>query len=98
MSTGSTLVSSCRCCALVSRVQPVIVLSAVFWIVCSFVVCVCDMMGDQTVLAYSSCGRVRALYVQSSVSLDFPHVVVVRAFITFSDCLAFWVVVSMCFP
>ena len=44
-----------------SRVQPVIVLRAVFWIVCSFDVCACEVMGDRTVLAYSSCGRVMFL-------------------------------------
>ena len=46
---------------LVSRVHPVIVLSAVFCCVCSLVVLVLDMMGDQIVLAYSRMGRVMVL-------------------------------------
>ena len=44
-----------------SLVQPVIVLSAEFCIVCSLVVFVCDIMGDHMVLAYSNCGRVSVL-------------------------------------
>ena len=45
----------------VSSVQPVMVLSAVFCIVCSFCVFVWDIIGLQTVLAYSKIGRVIVL-------------------------------------
>ena len=43
---------------LVSAVHPVAVLSAVFWMVCSFCRFVVDVIGDQMVLPYSSVGRV----------------------------------------
>ena len=68
----------------VSCVHPVAILSAVFWIDCNFCVFVSDMMGDQTVLVYSSIGRVMVLYVLISVSLVLPQCVVVRAFSIFS--------------
>ena len=61
-----------------SRVQPVIVLSALFCMVCSFVMLVSDTIGDHTVLAYSIMGRVMVLYVAVSVSLALPHCVEVR--------------------
>ena len=38
---------------LVSGVQPVTTLRALFWVVCSFWRLVSDMIGYQTVLAYS---------------------------------------------
>ena len=56
---------------LVSRVQPVIVLKAAFWIF-SLLKKVNKMMGDQMVLAYSMMGRSNILYVVMSVSLLFP--------------------------
>ena len=69
---GSILVSVCRCAVLVSSVHPVIVLSALFCVVWSFVMFVSEAMGDHTVLAYSVIGRVIVLYVVVSVSLFLP--------------------------
>ena len=45
--TGRTCVSACMCCVGVVRVQPVIILSAVFCVVCSLFCCVCEMFGAQ---------------------------------------------------
>ena len=45
----------------VSAVHPVMTLSAVFCVVCSFCMFVVDMTGDHMVLAYSVIGRVIAL-------------------------------------
>lgn len=81
---------------LVSRVQPVIVLSAWFCMVCSFVVLVSDMMGDQIVLAYSMIGRVIVLYVVVSVSLAFPQCVDVSALRMLMVCLALCSVLFTC--
>lgn len=64
--------------------------------VCSFCVFVGVMMGDQTVLAYSSVGLVVALYVAVSVSFDFPQCVVVSVFSILLQFLAFSVVFVMC--
>lgn len=94
--SGSTDVSSCRCCMFVSCVQPVAVLSAVFCIVCSLFMFVFDVMGDQTVLLYSRMGRVIVLYVCISVSFVLPQCVDVRALIILSVCLAFCAVFCMC--
>ena len=80
-------VSSCRCCVLVSRVHPVIVLSAWFCTVCSFVMLVLDVIGDHIVLAYSIIGRVIVLYVVVSVSLDLPQCVDVSVLRMFIVCL-----------
>ena len=52
VSMRSIFVSVCRWCVFVSSVQPVIVRSAEFCIVCSLFMFVFDMMGDQIVLAY----------------------------------------------
>ena len=52
---GSMLVSSCRCCVLVSRVHPVVIRSAVFCTACSLFVS--DIIGGQIVLTYSSVVR-----------------------------------------
>ena len=65
---------------LVSRVQPVIVLKAAFWIFWSLLRDVDEMMGDQMVLAYSMMGRSNVLYVVMSVSLLFLQCVDVRSF------------------
>ena len=46
---------------LVSWVHPVAILSALFCIVCSLSMFVCDVVGDHTVDAYSRMGRVMAL-------------------------------------
>ena len=61
VSMGSIFVSVCRWCVFVSSVQPVIVRSAEFCIVCSLFICVFNMMGDQIVLAYSRMGLVIAI-------------------------------------
>lgn len=90
---GSICVSWCRCAALVSSVQPVIVLSALFCTVCSFCVLVSDIMGDHMVLAYSIIGRVIVLYVVVRVSFVFPQCVVVSAF----SMLIVWVALLMVF-
>ena len=58
--------------SMVSLVQTVIVLSTLFCIVCSLVVCVREIFGDHILLAYSSYGSVNVLYVHSSVSFVFP--------------------------
>lgn len=71
---------------LVSRVHPVAVLSAWFWIVCSLVMFVFDVMGDQIVFAYSRIGRVIVLYVVVRVSLALPQCVDVRALSMFMVC------------
>ena len=63
---GNRLVSSCRCCVLVSRVHPVVIRSAVFCAICSLFVFVSDIIGDQIVLPYSSFVLVMAVYVLSS--------------------------------
>ena len=65
VSIGSTLVSSCRCCVLVSCVQPVAILRAVFCTICSLSMFVSDALGDHMVEAYSSTVLVMALYVAS---------------------------------
>ena len=93
---GSVVVSACRCCMFVSCVQPVIVLSTVFCTICSLFVFVCEMIGDHIVFAYSSIGSVIALYVTSNVSLVLPQCVVVSCFRMFIVCLAFCVVLVMC--
>ena len=64
------LVSSCKCCGLVSRVHPVVIRSGVFCTVGSLFVFVSNIIGDQVVLLYSSVVRMMAAYVLSSVSLD----------------------------
>ena len=53
--------SVCRCWMFVSAVQPVIILSAVFWVVWSLLRFVSEMMGDQRVFPYSMTGRVMVL-------------------------------------
>ena len=45
--TWRTLVSACMCCVGVVRVQPVIIFSAVFCVVCSLLCCVSEMFGAQ---------------------------------------------------
>lgn len=59
----------------VSRVQPVAMRRALFCMICSLLILVCDAMGDQIVLAYSKMGRVMVLYVLSSVSFCLPQCV-----------------------
>ena len=57
---------------LVSCVNPVAILSAVFSIMCSLSMLVSHALGDHMVEAYSNTGLVMALYVVSMVSLCFP--------------------------
>ena len=56
----------------VSFVHPVAILSAAFCTICSLFILVLAAIGDQIVLAYSSVGRVIALYVVVIVSFCFP--------------------------
>ena len=86
---GNMLVSSCRSCVLMSRVHPAVIRSAVFCTVCSFFVFVSDIIDDQIVLPYSNVVLVMAVYVLSSVSLDFPQCVGVRTFSIFLCVLRF---------
>ena len=83
---------------LVSDVCPVAILKAVFCIICNLFICVCEIMGDHIVQAYSRRGRVSALYVCMSVSFCFPQLVEVSALIMFSDFFAFIIVFCMCGP
>ena len=71
---GSMLVSSCKCCVIVSRVHPVVIRSTLFCTVCSLLVFVSDIIGDKIVLPYSSVVRVMAVYVLSNVSFEFSQV------------------------
>ena len=73
----------------VSAVHPFAMRRAVFCNVCSFSKFVCLTIGDHTVLAYSICGLVMALYVATMVSLSLPHCLVVRAFSILIDLDAF---------
>ena len=93
---GSIFVSVCRCAELVSSVQPVIVRSALFCVVCSFVMFVSEAMGDHTVFAYSVIGRVIVLYVVVSVSLALPQCVVVSALSRFIVFVALVFMFCMC--
>ena len=93
---GSIFVSVCRCAVLVSSVHPVTVRSALFCVVCSFVMFVSEAMGDHTVFAYSMIGRVIVLYVVVSVSLFLPQCVVVRALSRFIVFVALVFMFCMC--
>ena len=62
----------------VSFVHPVAIRRAVFCMVWSLLMLVSDMIGDQTVLAYSRIGLVIALYVATIVSFCLPQFVPVR--------------------
>ena len=55
------MVSVCKSWMFVYAVQPVIILSAVFWVVWSLSRFVSKMMGDQRVFPYSMTGRVMVL-------------------------------------
>ena len=78
---GVCLLCVCVCCVFVSVVHPVVILSAVFCVICSLLM-LCLMLlasGDNMVESYSSIGLVMALYVVMIVSFCFPHVVDVSA-------------------
>jgi len=64
---------------LVSMVQPVIILNALFCVIWSFCMLVSETTGDQIVLAYSIAGKIRDLHVASRVSFCIPQGVAVRA-------------------
>ena len=65
---GSMLVSSCRCCVLVSCVHPVVTRSAVFCTEYSLLVFVSDIICDLIVLPYSSTVLVTTVYCLSDDS------------------------------
>ena len=85
-------VSSCRCCVFVSVVHPVAILSAVFCVICSLLMCVSDASVDHMVETYSS----MALHVAMIVSFCFTHVVYVSALSICNVLRAFVVVIYMC--
>ena len=85
---GRLCVSSCRCCVFVSVVHPVAILSAVFCVICSLLMFVCDAKGDHM-------GLVMALYVAMIISFCFPHVVDVSALSICIVLRVFVVVISM---
>jgi len=64
---------------LVSMVQPVIILNALFCVIYSFCMLVSETTGDQMVLAYSIASKIRGLYVTSRLSFCFPQCYAVRA-------------------
>lgn len=76
-------------------VQPVAMRSAVFCVICSFLMCVVAVSGCQAVWAYVRIGRMYCLYVVEMSSLECPYVVCVRALMTFSRVLAFVFIVSV---
>ena len=80
---------------LVSRVQPMIVFRAAFWIFWSLLKEVDEMMGDQMVLAFSMMGRSNVFYVMMSVSLLFPQCADVRSFKRLSVFFALVMVLSV---
>ena len=45
--TGNMLVSSCRCCVLVSRIHPVVIRGVVIFTICGLFVFVSNIIGDQ---------------------------------------------------
>ena len=76
--------------------QPVAILSALFCIVCNLSMFDCAIVGDHMVEAYSSMGRVIALYVVTRVSFCWPQLVYVRFLSMFSVLFAFSSVLLMC--
>ena len=68
---GNMLVSSCKCCVLVSLVHSVAMHNAVFCMVCSLFVS--DMVGDYMVVPYFNVFLVMVVYVFSIVSSDLPQ-------------------------
>ena len=93
---GRLCVSSCRCSVFVSVVHPVAILSAVFCVICSWLMFVSDASGDHMVEAYSSMGLVMALFVAMIVTSCFPHVVDVSAVSICIVLRVFVVVIYMC--
>ena len=93
---GRILVSWCRWWVFVSATHPVAILRAEFCIIWSFLRDVSLMVVDQEGFEYSRMGRVMALYVWVMVSMDLPHLVVVRDLMMLRDFLAFSAVFAMC--
>ena len=58
---GTMSVSLCRCCMIVSCVQPVAVSNAAFCMTCSLFMLVYDARGDHMEEAYSRSGIMTAL-------------------------------------
>ena len=73
----SVCVSSCICCVLVSVVHSVDILSALFCVICSLLMCVSDASVDHMVETYSSMGLVISLYVVSIIPFVF-HMLLMR--------------------
>ena len=73
------LVSSCRCCVLVSCVHPVAILRAVFYTICSLPMFVSDPLGDHMVEARVRVWLWLCMWL-CMVSLCLPHLVEVRTF------------------
>lgn len=94
--SGSVFVSTWSILLFVSSVCPVAMRSMVFCTVWMFFVFVSLIMGDHMVLAYSSIGRVMAVYVCVIVSFVFPQLVPVIALYMFIDFCAFVFVCFMC--
>ena len=59
--SGITFVSMCKWFWLVFAEHPVAILRALFCMACNFCVLVSDIIGDQTVQAYSSVGLIMVL-------------------------------------
>ena len=66
-------VVSCRC-VLVSVVHPVVILSAVFCVICSLLMFVSDASGDHMVETYLSKGLVMFFYMTIIGSFCFLHI------------------------
>ena len=58
---GSMGVSSCRCCMFVSRMHPEAVLNAAFYMTCSLLMLVGNVIDDHTEEAYSRASLMTAL-------------------------------------
>ena len=78
-------------------VYPVVIRSTVLCTVCSFFVLVSDIISDQMVFLYSSVVLLIAVYVLSSVSLDFPQCLVGRGFSIFVVFFNLSVMFCICF-
>src|SRR6267154_482064 len=98
LNSSNVFVSLWRCCVLVSWVQPVMTLRALFWVNCNFWRLVSDMFGDQTVLSYSMTGRIIVLYVARRVSFCLPQDVEVRDLSILTEESAFPLVILVCSP
>ena len=79
---------------LVSAVQPVAILSAVFWTFCILFMCVGDMMGDQDEFAYSRIGHVIVWNVVVRSSFLFSPLCGCKLFDYFDDVIGFVVSIT----